>query len=222
MKRISQLDSQNKVLTFWFALALAATLAVGCTSLTRSTQSGYANRDQEPNLGRDRRATEKLATMRELGFADESDLSRRDEAMIYARTKLTKAERALEGKREREQYFRNKPFMRSDRERLEFLSLENYDERQRWLNAKGIHGSTTPHAPEIQALVDINDITVGMTKNAVRDSWGEPELVEVAGNPIYGNERWHYSEQTSSTEGYRTQQRLVYFESGRVVGWESR
>jgi len=69
-------------------------------------------------------------------------------------------------------------------------------------------------------LVDQNDITPGMTKQAVKDAWGEPEAIDVAGNPIYGNERWQYREQITSSEGYQTETRMVYFESGLVVGWE--
>jgi outer membrane protein assembly factor BamE (lipoprotein component of BamABCDE complex) len=110
--------------------------------------------------------------------------------------------------------------MRSDADRLQFLALDNFDERNQWLTSHGVYGSDTPNKPEIQALIEINDITVGMTKQAVRDSWGEPELVEVAGNPLYGNERWGYSEQLPSSEGFQSEKRIVYFEGGRVIGWE--
>lgn len=141
------------------------------------------------------------------------------EAMAV-RSLLKKLEARLEGKRERDQYFKNKPYMKSDRDRIEFLSLDNYDDRNHWLTAHGVFGTETPNAPEIQALIEINDITVGMTKQAVRDSWGEPELVEVAGNPLYGNERWAYREQLPSSEGFQTEKRMVYFEAGRVIGWD--
>jgi hypothetical protein len=143
------------------------------------------------------------------------------ETAASLRKALNQAENNLQGKREREQYFKYKPYMKNDRERLEFLGLDSYETRQRWLNAKGVLASMTLHNPQTQALVDANDIAVGMTKQAVRDSWGEPDLVEVSGNPIYGNERWHFSEQSPSTDGYQTKKRVVYFESGRVVGWES-
>jgi hypothetical protein len=157
-----------------------------------------------------------------MGVSPAYELNSHETEVVNTRIALKKAEKALEGKREREQYYKNKPYLRNDRERLEFLGLSSFEARNRWLNARGIHASSVTHSPEFQALVDVNDITLGMTKQAVRDSWGEPDLVEVAGNPLYGNERWHYSEQTSSTEGYRSQQRMVYFDSGRVSGWESR
>ena len=59
-----------------------------------------------------------------------------------------------------------------------------------------------------------------MSKQAVRESWGEPEAIEVAGNPVFGNERWRFIEQIASSEGYQTEGRMIYFEGGRVVGWE--
>lgn len=193
----------------------------GCGTLQRSHDSGYAYHDEELASGRGRRKMENEAAAQELGFASR-ELSDREVRAVQDRTSLTRAEKSLEGKREREQYFRNKAYFRNDRERIEFLNLGSYEARSRYLSAKGIDGAHTDYPPEIQALVEMNDITLGMSKQAVRDSWGEPEQVEVAGNPIYGNERWHYTEQLPSTEGYTTENRLVYFEGGRVVGWEKR
>ena len=222
MKRISTLLPRLSL-----ASALAAGSIVGLSGcalmMERSGESGYQGADAtEPNLGRDRRASERETSMNELGLARTRELSDRESEAVELRSSLRRAERDLVGRREREQYYKNKPYMKSDRERIEFLQLGSYEARQRWLNAKGIQGTSTPHPSEIQSLIEVNDITLGMTRAAVRDSWGEPELVEVAGNPLYGNERWHYSEQTSSTEGYRSQHRMVYFEAGRVSGWESR
>jgi hypothetical protein len=208
----------------YFALIslLCFTNLAGCAGLHRSSSSGYDTYDADggPNLGRDRREIERADARAELGLSNKS-LSDNDEDAIRLRAEVLRAEHNLEGKQEREQYFKNKPYMKSDRDRLDFLNQPNFEARQRWLNGKGIQANGTLNPPEIQALVDNNDITVGMTKQAVRDSWGEPDLVEVAGNPIYGNERWHFSGQTSSTEGYQTQNRIVFFSSGRVVGWES-
>ena len=173
-------------------------LSVGCSTFERSRQSGYESRDARG-----------LGPAREVSEANEP-------------ATLKRAEKNLEGRREREQYFKNKPYLKNDHERLALLSLGSFEERARWLDAHGISANGTPHSPEMQALIDINDITLGMTKQAVRDSWGEPELVEVAGNPLYGNERWAYSEQLPSTEGFQTEKRIVYFEGGRVSGWNKR
>jgi hypothetical protein len=181
----------------------------GCGTIERSPESGYSQRGT-PGLGRE--SGEKRSR---LSFSDQPDPA-------ALRAAVARAEKALEGRREREQYFKNRPYMKNDRERLEFLRLETFDERARWLAARGIQGSSTKHPLEIQDLIDNNDITVGMTRQAVRDSWGEPEAIEVAGNPLYGNERWSYSEQIPSTEGFHSERRTVMFEAGRVIGWETK
>jgi hypothetical protein len=205
-----------------FFTTVCIALLSACTGLQRSHSSGYEGRDSDAQaIGRDRKFEERSNSASELGYGGQR-LSESQAEAADLRSALRKAEKNLEGHRERDQYFKNKPYMRSDRDRLEFLRIGSYEARSRWLNAKGIQGSATPNSPEIQSLVDINDITTGMTKQAVRDSWGEPELVEVAGNPLYGNERWSYNEQLPSTEGYQTEHRMVYFESGRVVGWEKK
>lgn len=193
----------------------------GCASLSRSSASGYTSGRHEQAHSPDRRTRESLKSQQELGFTDD-EMSSDERGLVADRTALRNMEKQLEGKRETEQYYKNKPYMRSDRERMAFLSISGFEQRQAWLERKGINGAQTPPTAPIQALIEVNDITIGMTKQAVRDSWGEPELVEVAGNPVYGNERWAYSEQVPSSEGYQTEHRLVYFESGRVVGWEKK
>lgn len=199
------------------ASLLLAIAATGCSTFQRSSASGYEANGR--GFSRDRKAYDREQSANELGL-QKDDFSNDDIAAIDERTRLRKAESMLEGKREREQYYKNKPYMKNDHDRLEFLSLDNYKDRNAWLTAHGVFGTDTPAPPDIQALVDINDITTGMTKQAVRDSWGEPEIVEVAGNPIYGNERWGYSEQLPSSDGFQTEKRIVYFEGGRVIGWE--
>ena len=53
---------------------------------------------------------------------------------------------------------------------------------------------------------------VGMTKGAVRRSWGPPIRVEFAGNPRQENEKWTFYHGKS--------RKNVFFESGIVQGWE--
>lgn len=228
MKRISSLRH--------FSIRIAARLAsgaacwamsvslTGCAGFQRSHESGYAYDPvvSEPSSRRDRKRLEFTDSAHELGLSGHSDLHDDQLSAIRLRMTLKKAEKSIQGRKEREQYYMNKPYFQNDRQRLEFLKLDSFESREAWLNARGIQGRLTPHPAPIQRLIDENDITLGMTKQAVRDAWGEPETVEVAGNPVYGNERWHYSEQVSSTEGYQTERRLVYFESGRVAGWETR
>ncbi len=202
-----------------FSLVLAVTGSTGCVSLERSVKSGYAHTfDDNSYVGPGRRAREVSSVRQELyseGLWANGD-------SVSLRLALKRAEQELVARKEREQYFVNKPYMRNDRERLEFLSLPTYEDRERWLQERGIGPDSDNFPPYVKALIEVNDIAIGFTKKAVRASWGEPELIEVAGNPIYGNERWHYSDYSSSPDGYRSLKRIVYFESGVVVGWESR
>lgn len=64
------------------------------------------------------------------------------------------------------------------------------------------------------------DVTLGMSSQQVYSVWGEPADIETAGDPRYGNQRWIYYLGLSSPWSMR-QARVVYFEQGRVVGWET-
>jgi len=66
-----------------------------------------------------------------------------------------------------------------------------------------------------------NNIRVGMARRNVKMKLGSPTEVEVAGNPVYGNERWTYETSVPTLDGYYTEKKVIYFESGTVVGWES-
>ena len=65
------------------------------------------------------------------------------------------------------------------------------------------------------------DLHLGMLKNSVQSFLGRPDQIEVAGNPIYGNERWTYVRSVPTMDGYYTEKRVIYFERGNVVGWET-
>ena len=57
-----------------------------------------------------------------------------------------------------------------------------------------------------------SNAVTGMSKSDVMNNWGEPRRVEIAGNPSFENERWLYSVNGAT--------KYIYFESGRVQGWE--
>ena len=61
-----------------------------------------------------------------------------------------------------------------------------------------------------------------MQKEDVKESWGDPDTVEIAGHPRLENERWRFSVPVTTPEGYQIEERLVIFEAGKVVGWQSR
>jgi hypothetical protein len=63
------------------------------------------------------------------------------------------------------------------------------------------------------------DITLGMTHEDVMNIWGEPRSIDRAGHDSSGNQRWVYYEGLSSPWSLSTM-RVVYFEEGRVVGWD--
>ncbi len=222
MKRIS-----FSIAVYIFSVATIASLSA-CALLERSPRSGYASGsnyrsalvDEGLDYRDDRQAYFREQTVEEMGYANAPQLDESQQQALSMRMHLKEAERTIVGKKEREQYFRHKPLMQSDRERLEFLRIPTFEARNRWLAARGISAVNPHHPAEIQTLIEQNDVTLGMSRQAVRESWGEPELVEVAGNPIYGNERWKYLEEISSPEGYQTEARIIYFESGRVAGWE--
>jgi hypothetical protein len=63
------------------------------------------------------------------------------------------------------------------------------------------------------------DIILGMDQSEVMAAWGSPRDVETAGSGG-GAERWLYYSGNSMNYGMN-RPRIVYFENGHVVGWES-
>jgi hypothetical protein len=66
----------------------------------------------------------------------------------------------------------------------------------------------------VQRAIRTRDIILGMTRQDVMQSWGEPSQREVAGRGVSGHERWTYGSRYS-LENSRT----IIFENGRVAGW---
>lgn len=198
-------------------LTAACMPLIGCASFERTPQSGYAYRNDDrglTNFVEEQRNDRNRATRLELGPGA-------NDRAIALRQVVKREEQALEGKYERETYYKAKPHMRDDAERLNYLRLESTAQRENYLAARGITSEGVTHPPAVQALIEQNDIAVGMTREAVKDSWGAPDETEVAGNRLYGNEKWYYSGQVTSSEGYATEKRVVIFAGGRVVGWET-
>ena len=141
---------------------------------------------------------------------------------VGQRRQVLAGEESLISDREKRQYHKWKTFLQTDEERLYFLSLPSFEARERWIQSSGISLRPTQFGETDLLMIESGDVTLGMTKRAVRESWGEPDLREVAGNPVYGNERWIYRNQLSSANGFQRKNRVIYFESGRVAGWETR
>lgn len=206
----------------WACLSIFAVLLLlvltACSSLERSPNSGYSYRFDDrhlPTSTDDRKRWERAGAMAELGPLA-------NDQAVALRQAVRREEKRIESKQDKEVYYKARPFLKSDSERLQFLRLESERDRERYLAVRGVASDSVTHPPEIQDLIEQNDISYGMTKQAVRDSWGPPESVEVAGDPMYGNEKWYYTEQVTSSEGYTTERRVVTFEGGVVVGWQTR
>lgn len=210
------------------ALSSFIILLTSCAGIERSPKSGYYKKNTvfdsfyDPDFNSnalDREAIERDDAARDIGFSSTRSLSYNEKQSLDDRLNLVKAEKNLTSKKEKEQYYKYKPYMKSDKDRLEFLEITSIEGRQRWADSHNL-GDTDKFSSDIQAAVDSEDILAGMTKQAVRESWGDPLEVEVAGNPVYGNERWKYTRSIASPEGYVTETRFIYFESGRVAGWD--
>lgn len=196
-----------------------------CSLLQRSSESGYYDSSTEESRGvrefyNDRKQYEEDETRREMGLKTSLPLSDDDRARLEARLALKRLESRLQTNAEKRQYYKYKGLMRSDGERINFLRLPTMEARERFAQNRGIRVEEN-YSDAIATLIENQDIAVGMSQKAVMESWGDPDLVEVAGDPVYGNERWKYNHYVSGNEGYQKEMRMVYFEAGRVVGWES-
>ncbi len=207
----------------YFLALFVALLVSGCSQLQRrSSGSGYGDEiqyaDQTSRTGSYDKMTRQTAY--ELG-KDPTSLSPQDLQEIRSRQKVKELERTLSSKKEREQYSKVISWLKNDDEKIEFLSVPTIEGRQQWINRKNIWARAQAPQEDMKGLIEAQDIAVGMPQEYVRRSWGEPLSVEVSGNPIYKNERWKYQRFVSTSQGYRQETRFVYFEGGRVVGWET-
>jgi hypothetical protein len=194
-----------------------------CSSLERHPRSGYFSSEERTeaatNLYDERRRKQEREVREELGLLNRA-LNDSDVESLRLRMQLKGLESRLQTRREQQQYYQVRSQLKNDRERIAFLSLPHFEARDRWIALRGLNKVQDGHPTPIAELIEANDIALGMTQKAVMESWGDPDAVEVAGNPVFGHERWLYSRFVSDSEGYQRQTRAVYFEGGVVVGWE--
>jgi hypothetical protein len=205
-------------------LLILTSLVGACSGLQRSQQSGYAgNRDltQPENLREDQDSLEYKRTAYELGFDPTTSLSEDQLQAIDDRRKLRILERRLETEGEKAQYSRVMPWLDSDKERIEFLAIPTVEGRQSWIQQRNVMARSTKPKVGMRAALEEGDITIGMPQDFVRKAWGDPQDKEVSGNPLYKNERWTYTRYITSGDGFKKETRVVYFEGGKVVGWET-
>lgn len=187
-------------------ISLAVLLTIGLSACATSAPQT----DSFPRLN----DVDDVPTISHNQVEDRQILNDPERAAVEEKLELRELESHLSG-REARQYARIKYSILSDRERIEFLQLGSYEARQRWALSHGFDGSD-PYSEG-----NFGTLNLGMTKMAVKDAWGDPELIEVAGNPTYGNERWRYSREIPTETGFTRITRIIYFEAGRVRGWQT-
>ncbi len=140
-----------------------------------------------------------------------------DETLVQ----LKHLESKISGRRELDQYSKALPLFEGNEEKIQFLEIPDYESRQAWLISRNFPKRSKSISQKMQATVEAKDIALGMTESLVRKSWGEPQEVSVSGMPEFRNQRWKYQKYTPTQDGYRLENKILYFEGGRVIGWET-
>jgi hypothetical protein len=202
----------HRKIPFWFhhslGIGILSMALTGCSifegSLKRSAREDApiqnSMHQQKSNVGS--------------GFSETSELSE-------IKTQIRILEKRLETRKEKEQYSKILPWFSDETEKIDFLKQPNLEAKNRWLLKQKILLRPKSLSAETKSLIDNQDIALGMPSDFVKKSWGEPTAKEVSGNPLNRNERWRYVRSISSSEGFRQEKRYVYFEGGKVVGWET-
>ncbi len=209
----------------WPILICMPFVAMACAQFQRSKNSGYNLRAPKvvntysavETQGSDPETT-RIAY--ELGFSPAS-MSADELQQVQQRKKLRELEKSLDSRQSKEQYSKILPWLKDDTEKIELLTIPSLEGRQNWINRNNIWSRTRVPVTRMKELIDSQDISIGMQMEYVRRAWGEPISVESSGNPIYKNERWKYIRNVPGTDGFHQQKRYVYFEGGRVVGWDT-
>ncbi len=149
-----------------------------------------------------------------------SSINKTFQKRASSKSQLKKMESSIATRKEIEQYSKALPSFENEEERIEFLNLPDFESKQLWLNDRNFSQRSKNLQEEMADLVEAKDIALGMPSQLVKKSWGEPDVVEVSGNPQFKNERWRYHKYISTNDGYKPEKKIVYFEGGKVVGWE--
>lgn len=181
-----------------------------CSIFGRSPESGYSSGNSRAKSSQKYRSSQNSTSIG----------SGQDEPELSQKTRLKQLENALSTKKETEQYSKALPWFQSDDERVRFLALPGFEARQKWLTEQNFSFRSSTAQADMKELVEAQDIAIGMAQALVKKSWGEPESIDVSGNPQFKNERWHYNKFVSTPDGYKPEKKIVFFEAGKVVGWE--
>ncbi len=191
----------KKLFTLLFALS-----SLACT-MKRHSSSGYAG-TAPPPMYSDSRGANFSSPKSDVSLSDSNNLRR--------------LESNLSSEQEIKQYYHYKPLLKTDQRRVQFLQQPNLKARNQWVKSYLFPLEKKDYNKNELEMIAKRDITIGMSRNAVEESWGSPLEKKVAGTTIRGNEMWIYKKLSPTSNGYRTQYRYVYFESGHVAGWETK
>lgn len=197
-----------------------------CITLERSADSGYYSPKKESSYSatkeyyQSQKQIQIQEAKEELGLYNKVALSELDKRDVHYRLMVAELEDQLVTPEEKRQYYEQKHLFKNDRERIYFLRIPTVSGRKAWADKVSLASNEKAYSPNEMQAIESNDIVPGMTKSAVKLSWGEPDNIEVAGQKLYGNERWNYKKYISSPDGYQQETRVIIFESGRVAGWE--
>ena len=196
--------------SFW--AIMAAALLAGCVGLNRSPDSGY----DDPGSNRKSGSS---------GFAKKAsvEMNAREEvpeSSVDIKVRLKQLENQVSSRRDLDQYSKALPWFHNDSEKIDFLSVGTYEARQLWLQNHNFSARQKQVTEDLQEVVKSQDIVIGMPENLVKKSWGDPQSIEVSGKSAFRNQRWHYLRNVSTAEGFKSEKKSVYFEGGKVVGWE--
>lgn len=205
----------------WIFILAILYFILACGHLERSAKSGYSSEipKSEVSWQLDKNSLKLLA---ELGMTENDLLTPEGQKKFQEKQEIIHRESLLFDERERKQYYQNLPWFKNTEEQVEFLRQNGYYGRLLWLRKRGIGKRPIELDSTTEDLIASKDIALGMQTDFVKRSWGTPDSIEIAGNPLYGNERWRYKRYSPTPDGFRLQSRIIYFESGKVVGWEQR
>lgn len=169
-------------------------------------------------------------------YRGNDEILRRTPASAFAKEQ-TQAERSINNELKQKistldeatyaQFLKDKKVLTSPSEQIYYLGLTPYEkvEYVRLKDAGGVDKTVKPYAylsnyknesdlslrSFYQSRYEERALKMGMKKQDVLASWGEPQNVDYAGDPRYENERWSFREQGKVHR--------VYFENGVVHGW---
>lgn len=146
-------------------------------------------------------------------------LTMKEAELLEKKANLRRLEKNLSSNEERQQYQKSKVFFKDLDDNVEFLSLPDVNSRERWLNANA--GPQQRFARDIAKIIESGDIAIGMSRDAVRESWGRPRVIDYSGHKELGNERWVYQDSKPTSDGFEEMQKIVFFKAGVVVGWKT-